>query len=142
MHSQIRHIARLFIYLYIMMSSSVSSVSIRYRSSSKRFLKSITLHMSSSTGRSERTEVSIRKTDWRIDHSTPLHLVGSCFTDTISNSLKKNKFDCFTNGQGIMFNPISISNCLNNALKCKFCALNSFHRLICTSIACEINHHH
>ena len=82
-------------------------------------MKIIKLHMSGSTNNNERTEVSIRKTDWKIDHSTPVHLVGSCFTDTISNSLKKNKFNVFTNGQGIMFYPISISECLSNALKCK-----------------------
>lgn len=82
------------------------------------------LQISSSVGNYERTEVTIRPTDWKIDHTTPIHLVGSCFTDTISTSLKRNKFNCFSNGQGIMFNPISISTCLNNVIKCE-----SFHNL-------------
>lgn len=74
--------------------------------------------MSSSTD-SFSTRVSIRPVDWKIDHSTPIHLIGSCFTDTISSALKKDKFNCFSNGQGIMFNPVSISGCLNNVLNSK-----------------------
>ena len=73
--------------------------------------------MSSSIGSFERTVVSTRPTNWKIDHTTPVHLVGSCFTDTISASLKRNKFNCFSNGQGIMFNPISISKCLSNVIE-------------------------
>ena len=77
------------------------------------------VQMMSSSTESFSTRVSIRPLDWKIDHRTPIHLIGSCFTDTISSALKKEKFDCFSNGQGIMFNPVSISGCLNNVLKGK-----------------------
>jgi hypothetical protein len=65
------------------------------------------------------TRVSINPPDWKIDHSSPIHLVGSCFTDTISTALLNQKFDCFTNGQGISFNPVSIARCLHNVVECK-----------------------
>ena len=63
------------------------------------------------------TKVSIPPSAWKLDHSTPIHLVGSCFTDTISTALKKLKFNCYSNGQGIVFNPISITECLSNILE-------------------------
>ena len=62
------------------------------------------------------TKVSIPPSQWKLDHSTPIHLVGSCFTDTISTALKKLKFSCYSNGQGIVFNPTSITECLSNVL--------------------------
>lgn len=70
---------------------------------------------------SQITKILIRPTDWKIDHTTPIHLIGSCFTDTISISLKSYKFNSYSNGQGIMFNPISISKCLDNVIKCEYC---------------------
>lgn len=63
------------------------------------------------------TRVLIHSPAWKIDHSSPIHLVGSCFTDTISAALSNQKFDCFTNGQGITFNPISIAECLRNVVE-------------------------
>lgn len=81
-----------------------------------KFLWCNEVQMISSNADSFTTRVSIPPVDWKIDHRTPIHLIGSCFTDTISSALKKEKFDCFSNGQGIMFNPISISGCLKNVL--------------------------
>lgn len=114
---------RHFSILYLV---AITSLLIRMKSfiCPRIFRKSIVgrshlFYMSSHTGSCERTEVSIRPTDWKIDHTTPVHLVGSCFTDTITTSLKRNKFNCFSNGQGIMFNPISISECLSNVIKSK-----------------------
>jgi GSCFA family len=63
------------------------------------------------------TKVTIPPSAWKLDHSTPIHLVGSCFTDTISTALKKLKFNCYSNGQGIVFNPTSITECLSNVLE-------------------------
>lgn len=63
------------------------------------------------------TRVLIPSPAWKIDHSSRIHLVGSCFTDTISAALSNQKFDCFTNGQGIAFNPISIAECLRNVVE-------------------------
>jgi GSCFA family len=81
-----------------------------------RFLLGNKVQMMSSNAEPFTTRVNIPPVNWKIDHRTPIHLVGSCFTDTISSALKKEKFDCFSNGQGIMFNPISISGCLKNVL--------------------------
>lgn len=72
---------------------------------------------------SQVTRILIRPTDWKIDHTTPIHLIGSCFTDTISKSLESYKFNSYSNGQGIVFNPISISKCLDNIMKCEYQAL-------------------
>jgi GSCFA family len=81
-----------------------------------KFVFSNKVQMISSNADSFTTRVDIAPVDWKIDHRTPIHLIGSCFTDTISSALKKEKFDCFSNGQGIMFNPVSISGCLKNVL--------------------------
>ena len=84
-----------------------------------KFIGGNKVRMMSSSTDSFSTRVSIRPVDWKIDHRTPIHLIGSCFTDTISSALKKEKFICFSNGQGIMFNPVSISRCLSNVLNSK-----------------------
>lgn len=81
-----------------------------------KFLWGNKVQMMSSNAESFITRVKIPPVDWKIDHRTPIHLIGSCFTDTISAALKKEKFECFSNGQGIMFNPVSISGCLKNVL--------------------------
>ncbi len=46
----------------------------------------------------------------KIDHSSKLLLVGSCFTEQIGNKLAAHKFNVLENPNGILFNPVSIAN--------------------------------
>ena len=46
----------------------------------------------------------------KISHKQNLLLVGSCFTEQIGNKLKQHKFSVLDNPNGILFNPVSISN--------------------------------
>ncbi len=63
------------------------------------------------------TQVSIQKSDFSISHTSPIVLIGSCFTENIGAKLADNKFDCITNPTGIIFNPISVVNGLKSVLK-------------------------
>ncbi len=46
----------------------------------------------------------------KISHRNKLLLVGSCFTEQIGNKLGQQKFTVLENPNGILFNPVSISN--------------------------------
>lgn len=60
-----------------------------------------------------RTIVNIEKQNHEIEHRHNLFCVGSCFAENISERLLKHKFKTLVNPCGIMFNPVSISECLN-----------------------------
>jgi hypothetical protein len=64
------------------------------------------------------TEVYFEQFKEKISYSDNhnLLLIGSCFTENISAKLKYYKFgnQVSVNPQGILFNPVSISRCLNN----------------------------
>ena len=63
-----------------------------------------------------RTEIEVAKSDWEIDYSTPVALLGSCFTDEIGNRLVDGMFDISVNPFGPLFNPISIAQVINETL--------------------------
>ncbi|MEO6489384.1 MAG: GSCFA domain-containing protein [Ferruginibacter sp.] len=48
----------------------------------------------------------------KIKHPHNLLLIGSCFTEQIGNKLRQHKFRIVDNPNGILFNPVSISNAL------------------------------
>ena len=50
----------------------------------------------------------------KINHRQKLLLVGSCFTEQIGNKLSQHKFTVFENPNGILFNPVSISNAIRS----------------------------
>ena len=51
-----------------------------------------------------------------IDYSTPLLLLGSCFSDEIGCRLQAAGFDTLSNPFGTLYNPLSIAACLNRAI--------------------------
>jgi hypothetical protein len=57
-----------------------------------------------------------KKPEFTIDHQSKILLVGSCFAENIGALLNDHKFSVMTNPNGILFNPVSIYNCLNSAL--------------------------
>ena len=50
----------------------------------------------------------------KINHRQKLLLVGSCFTEQIGNKLNQHKFTVMENPNGILFNPVSISNAIKS----------------------------
>lgn len=55
-----------------------------------------------------RTEVTIAPSKVKMDCKTRFITVGSCFSNSIGEKLRDNKFDCLINPFGTIFNPISI----------------------------------
>ena len=62
------------------------------------------------------TEVSIPEYPFRIDHGTPLLMLGSCFTDQIGSLLEKNLFPVHVNPFGVTYNPFSVKKGLDALL--------------------------
>lgn len=57
-----------------------------------------------------------RSSSHKIDHQQKIMLVGSCFSEEIGNKLASSGFDTLQNPNGILFNPVSISNTLRNII--------------------------
>lgn len=52
----------------------------------------------------------------RIDHSTPVFMLGSCFTDEISGKLIPQLFDVDANPFGPLFNPVSMAQTIDDII--------------------------
>ena len=59
-----------------------------------------------------RTTLAPTKADFGISHAQSLLLVGSCFTEAMGHRLAAHKFNVSCNPFGIVYNPVSISRCL------------------------------
>jgi hypothetical protein len=66
-----------------------------------------------------RTEFDIKKLEQSITHQSKLMLVGSCFTENIGEKLRKHKFEVYENPNGILFNPVSVSEAIINVIESK-----------------------
>lgn len=67
----------------------------------------------------DRTIVGIDQSIFKITHKSKIMFIGSCFTEMMSKKLSERKFTIRCNPQGILFNPLSISKCLENILDLK-----------------------
>ena len=63
-----------------------------------------------------RTHVELPEKEVKIAHSERIMLWGSCFVENIGNLLKENKFRCEVNPLGILYNPISIAESIQQVL--------------------------
>ncbi|WP_428657895.1 GSCFA domain-containing protein [Runella sp.] len=63
-----------------------------------------------------RTEVPIKQSAEKITLQTPILTVGSCFAEVIGQKLTENKIPAFINPFGTIFNPISITKLLRQAI--------------------------
>lgn len=63
-----------------------------------------------------RTPVDIIASAHKIDHTLPVMMVGSCFSESIGEKLVELKFDVDLNPFGILFNPASIRMCLERLI--------------------------
>lgn len=61
-----------------------------------------------------RTEINLERSQQTILHNDKISLIGSCFTQNIGNKLSENGFHTNINPFGIIYNPISISQCLEH----------------------------
>lgn len=69
-----------------------------------------------------RSEVFPEIFEKRINYSSQLIFIGSCFAENIGQTLLSRKFPALINPFGIMYNPLSVSNCLKSIVEeKKFC---------------------
>jgi lysophospholipase L1-like esterase len=66
-----------------------------------------------------RTEFSPHPSPFKISHSSKLMLVGSCFSENIGKYLSVAKFQVLSNPYGILFNPVSLANSLEEIIEAK-----------------------
>lgn len=66
-----------------------------------------------------RYEFNIKSLPKAINHNHKIFLIGSCFTENIGEKLKKYKFSVLENPNGILFNPVSVSEALINIIENK-----------------------
>ncbi|MGB1248199.1 MAG: GSCFA domain-containing protein [Chitinophagales bacterium] len=59
------------------------------------------------------------KASFNINHQEKTLLIGSCFSQNIGNRLKQQKFQTLINPYGILYNPISIFDCLEEIVSKK-----------------------
>lgn len=64
-----------------------------------------------------RLEFDIKEIPWPIGHQHSLFLLGSCFTENIGDKLRKHKFNVLENPHGILFNPISVAEAINDYIE-------------------------
>lgn len=79
-------------------------------------------------------EFDIKKLPQQINHQHKLLLIGSCFTENIGEKLQKHKFNVLQNPNGILFNPVSVSEAIINIIEQKkytaedlFCHNETWH---------------
>lgn len=64
-------------------------------------------------------EFDIQSPDKLIHHQQNLMLIGSCFTENIGEKLSKHKFTVLENPNGILFNPVSVSEAITQYIEQK-----------------------
>ncbi|MBO4581159.1 MAG: GSCFA domain-containing protein [Bacteroidales bacterium] len=71
-----------------------------------------------------RTEIKDLHSAWKIQHQDKLVLIGSCFAENIGNKLSMAKFTALTNPFGILFNPLSVCQCIQDIVNNKMLGLS------------------
>ncbi len=64
-----------------------------------------------------RTPFTVTSLTSGLTHESSIILLGSCFTEHISQNLQNNKFDVLSNPFGIIFNPVSLANEIRRQIK-------------------------
>lgn len=54
-----------------------------------------------------------------ITHHDAIYLVGSCFTEHMTFKLQQSGFHVKSNSHGIIYNPVSLRQCLEDVMECK-----------------------
>ncbi len=64
-------------------------------------------------------DFAIKKLQPPITHHQSMLMIGSCFTENMGNLLRASKFNIMDNPNGILFNPISVSEAVQQYINCK-----------------------
>ncbi len=64
-----------------------------------------------------RTPIQIAASTRKISHQDIIFCIGSCFAENIGGRLREHKFRIMENPHGILFNPLSIGECLQQILQ-------------------------
>ncbi|MFN3916835.1 MAG: GSCFA domain-containing protein [Flavobacteriales bacterium] len=86
-----------------------------------------------------RTEFKLERSDSSIKHSSKTLLIGSCFAQEMGLRMKTAGFQTNLNSHGILFNPISIKNSLEDIIKCKTYAEKDLYHY--ANLWHSFNHH-
>src|SRR5689334_21012223 len=62
-------------------------------------------------------EFDISKLPDPITHQKKIMLIGSCFTEHMGEKFREYKFRVFENPNGILFNPVSVAECMINLIE-------------------------
>src|SRR3982751_3050632 len=59
-----------------------------------------------------RLDLQVKKFNPAISHTQKILLIGSCFTENIGQKLELYKFNILQNPNGILFNPVSVTEAI------------------------------
>ncbi len=76
-----------------------------------------------------RLEHTPKPFDQKINHRHKLMLIGSCFTENIGEKLLAHKFNLLQNPNGILFNPVSVKEAVENYISNKLVGENDLFYL-------------
>ncbi len=60
------------------------------------------------------TTVQLPTYPFEINHQHKITCIGSCFADNMGQKFRDNKFDTLINPFGVLYNPLSVFNCIDN----------------------------
>ncbi|NHB69866.1 GSCFA domain-containing protein [Perlabentimonas gracilis] len=86
-----------------------------------------------------RTIVEVKQYPYRIGYTTPMLMLGSCFTDNIGSMLAERKFPVLINPFGVVYNPVSVALVLNRII-----SGNAYHEkdlLLHNNLWLSLHHH-
>ncbi len=63
-----------------------------------------------------RTPIPVQRASFTLQHTDQTLLIGSCFTEHIGRQLRAQKFPVYQHPFGIVYNPISMADCLERLL--------------------------
>lgn len=66
------------------------------------------------------TSVDLAAFPFEITHSDKITFIGSCFADNMGQKFAQNKFESCINPYGVLYNPASVSQCINSLLSERF----------------------
>src|SRR5215510_10165990 len=73
--------------------------------------------------------IDLKKSPKQINYEDKILLIGSCFTEHIGNSLEELKFSVLQNPNGILFDPLSVSQSLVSYIQNRQFSEKDFFRL-------------
>lgn len=63
------------------------------------------------------TEVALPDYPFRLDHTSPTLMMGSCFTENIGRQLERYRFPVYINPFGVIYNPLSVKKGLEALIR-------------------------